>query len=45
MADPRWMDLSIDPNDRQGPNWCFLGIPKTVNNGPVGIARFCTLRR
>ena len=26
------------------PNWCFLGDPKVVNDGPVGLARFCTLR-
>lgn len=44
MADPRWLDLSVDPNDRQKVNWCFMGIPKTVNNGPAGVARFCTLR-
>lgn len=43
MADPRWLDPNIDPNDRK-PGWCYLGEPKTVNNGPVGLARFCTLR-
>jgi pimeloyl-ACP methyl ester carboxylesterase len=43
MADPKWLDPSIDPNDRK-PGWCFLGEPEVVNNGPVGIARFCTLR-
>ncbi len=43
MADPKWLDPTIDPNDRR-PAWCFLGDPKIVNNGPVGIARFCTLR-
>lgn len=43
MADPRWLDPSIDPNERQA-NWCYLGDPRTVNNGPVGLARFCTLR-
>jgi pimeloyl-ACP methyl ester carboxylesterase len=43
MADPRWLDPSVDPNDRQE-NWCYLGDPKVVNNGPVGLARFCTLR-
>ncbi len=32
MADPAVLDGTIDPNDRQ------------VNNGPVGLARFCTLR-
>lgn len=43
MADPRWLDPSIDANDRN-PNWCYLGDPKIVNMGPVGLARFCTLR-
>ena len=43
MADPRWLDPTIDPSDRR-PGWCFLGDPKLVNDGPVGLARFCTLR-
>ncbi len=43
MADPRWLDATIDPNDRK-PNWCYLGDPKTVNMGPVGLARASTLR-
>lgn len=43
MADPRWLDPAIDPSDRR-PGWCFLGDPKVVNDGPVGLARFCTLR-
>ena len=43
MADPRWLDPSIDPNERQ-PGRCYLGDPRIVNNGPVGLARFCTLR-
>ncbi|QMW24194.1 alpha/beta fold hydrolase domain-containing protein [Sandaracinobacteroides saxicola] len=43
MADPRWLDPSIDPNGRK-PNWCYLGDPRIVNNGPVGLARFTTLR-
>ncbi len=43
MADPRFLDATLDPNDRK-PNWCFLGDPRTVNNGPVGLARFNTLR-
>ena len=44
MADPRWLDLKIDPNDRKGPNWCFMGVPKTVNMMPAGLARFSSLR-
>lgn len=43
MADPKWLDPSIDPNGRR-PNWCYLGDPQVVNNSPVGLARFCTLR-
>lgn len=43
MADPRWLDANIDPNDRPE-KWCYLGDPKVVNNGPVGLARFTTLR-
>ncbi|MDG2114461.1 MAG: alpha/beta hydrolase [Actinomycetota bacterium] len=43
MADPRWLDPSVDPNDRR-PQWCYLGDPETVNVGPVGLARFSTLR-
>ena len=43
MADPRWLDPAVDPNDRK-PHWCYLGNPETVNVGPVGLARFSTLR-
>ncbi|MCG8312031.1 MAG: lysophospholipase, partial [Pseudomonadales bacterium] len=43
MADPRFLDATLDPNDRPA-NWCYLGDPRVVNNGPVGLARFCTLR-
>jgi pimeloyl-ACP methyl ester carboxylesterase len=43
MADPKWLDPSIDPNGRK-PNWCFLGEPEVVNNSPIGLARYCSLR-
>jgi pimeloyl-ACP methyl ester carboxylesterase len=43
MADPRWLDPAVDPNDRE-PGTCYLGDPRVVNMGPVGLARFCTLR-
>ncbi len=43
MAAPVWLDKTIDPNERK-PNSCFLGDPQVVNNGPVGLARFTTLR-
>ena len=43
MADPRWLDPAVDPNDRP-PGRCYLGDPETVNTGPTGLARFTTLR-
>ena len=43
LADPRFLDPALDPNDRP-PGWCYLGNPETVNSGPVGLARFSTLR-
>jgi pimeloyl-ACP methyl ester carboxylesterase len=43
MADPRWLDPTVDPNDRR-PNWCYQGDPRAVNMGPTGLARFTTLR-
>ena len=43
MADPRWLDPNVDPNGRT-PGRCYLGDPRLVNNGPVGLARFTTLR-
>ena len=43
MADPRWLDATIEPSDRE-PGRCYLGDPKVVNDGPVGLARFCSLR-
>jgi pimeloyl-ACP methyl ester carboxylesterase len=43
MADPRWLDPSVDPNER-APGVCYLGDPRIVNHSPVGLARFSTLR-
>lgn len=43
MADPRFLDATIEPNDRPIGR-CYLGHPETVNSGPVGLARFSTLR-
>lgn len=43
LADPRFLDPTLDANDRQ-PGWSYLGNPEIVNNGPVGLARFSTLR-
>jgi alpha-beta hydrolase superfamily lysophospholipase len=44
MADPRWLDPGVDPNDRRGPNWCYMGAPSVVNMSPAGLARYCSLR-
>lgn len=43
MCDVRWLDAAIDPNDRR-PGWTYLGDPRTVNVGPVGLGRYTTLR-
>ena len=34
---------SQDPSDRR-PHTCYLGDPRIANDGPVGLARFTTLR-
>jgi hypothetical protein len=41
-ADPRFVDLSIDPSDR-APG-CYAGDPRRANYGPLGIGRSSTLR-
>lgn len=43
MCDVRWLDPAQDANERPA-NWCYLGDPRIVNNGPVALARFNTLR-
>jgi pimeloyl-ACP methyl ester carboxylesterase len=43
MADLRWLDPSIDANQRK-PNWCYMGDPKAVNMSPAHLARFSSLR-
>lgn len=43
LADPRFLDPALDPNDRPI-GVCYLGDPRVVNNGPVGLGRFSTLR-
>jgi fermentation-respiration switch protein FrsA (DUF1100 family) len=42
MADPRWLDLSVEPNDRALGS--YLGDPSLANDGPAGLARFTTTR-
>lgn len=43
MSDVRWTDPTQDPSDRK-PYTCYLGDPRIVNDGPVGLGRFTTLR-
>jgi len=43
MADPRWLDPAIEPNDRT-PGSTYMGDPKIVNNSPAGLARYTTTR-
>ncbi len=43
MADVRWTDPTQDASDRR-PYQCYLGKPSVANDGPVGLARFTTLR-
>jgi pimeloyl-ACP methyl ester carboxylesterase len=43
LAEPRFLDASLEPNDRKIGH-CYLGVPETVNSGPVGLGRFSMLR-
>ncbi|MEZ5256283.1 MAG: acetylxylan esterase [Ilumatobacteraceae bacterium] len=43
MADPRNFDGALDPNER-ALGMSFIGDPQIANMGPIGLARFCTLR-
>lgn len=43
MADPRWLDPSLDPNERP-PYRCLHGDPRRANYLPVGLARYTSLR-
>ena len=43
LADPRFLDATIDPNDRKI-GMSFMGIPELANTSPAGIARSSTLR-
>jgi pimeloyl-ACP methyl ester carboxylesterase len=42
-ADPRWLDPAVDPNGRR-PGMSWVGEPAAANHGPIGLARFTTLR-
>jgi pimeloyl-ACP methyl ester carboxylesterase len=43
MADPRWLDPAVDPNDRE-PGRCYMGDPRIVNMMPAGLGRYASLR-
>jgi len=43
MADPRWVDPTVDPNQRK-PNWTYLGAPRVVNQSASALGRFNSLR-
>ncbi|SLN30830.1 alpha/beta hydrolase family protein [Oceanibacterium hippocampi] len=43
LADPRFIDPTIEPNDRV-PGQSYLGPPELSNSSPAGLARFSTLR-
>ena len=43
MADLRFVDPAVDPNDRK-PRWTHIGDPESANSGPAGLGRFSTLR-
>ena len=43
MADLRFVDPAVDPNDRK-PRWTHIGDPEAANCGPAGLGRYSTLR-
>jgi dienelactone hydrolase len=43
MADPRWLDPTLEPNGR-GARVTYLGDPAIVNNSPVALGRYSCLR-
>ena len=43
MADPRWVDPSIEPNGRR-PNSTYMGPPSIVNDSPSALGRYTSLR-
>lgn len=42
MADPRFLDLTVDPNDRELGS--YLGDPRIVNDGPSALGCYTTTR-
>lgn len=43
MAEPRFLDPTLDPNERKR-GTSYLGDPRLANSAPAGMARFSTLR-
>jgi dienelactone hydrolase len=43
MADPRWLDPTLDPNGRR-PRWSYLGDPAVANTSAGALMRFTTIR-
>lgn len=43
MADPRWLDPTLEPNERQA-GTCFIGIPSQMNNSAIALGRYSSLR-
>ncbi len=41
-ADPRFLDLTLDPSDREP--GCYFGDPRRANYGPFNLASTCSLR-
>jgi pimeloyl-ACP methyl ester carboxylesterase len=41
-ADLRFLDLTLDPSDREP--GCYLGDPRKANRGPLGVGAVSTLR-
>jgi pimeloyl-ACP methyl ester carboxylesterase len=41
-ADPRFLDLALDPSERT--TGCYFGDPRVANAGPFNLASTCTLR-
>lgn len=42
-CDVRFLDLSLDPNERK-PNMTIFGEPRIVNSAPSGLARYSSIR-
>jgi pimeloyl-ACP methyl ester carboxylesterase len=43
MADLRWVDPAVDPNDREA-GTSYLGEPRLANDSTAGLARYSSLR-